>query len=93
MAGGSTDRAGESVDTGERDSTFSGKLFSHNQFIFMVASSVLCIFCYISGFSFLQLKNAFANGETTELSGRCIVNLATGRFILLEMVFTSVSDC
>ena len=39
---------------------------------------------------FAQFRHVFTNGETTELSGMCIVNLATGRIILYEKVFTSV---
>lgn len=31
-----------------------------------------------SGFSFHQMKDVFSNGETTELSGKCIVSLAEG---------------
>lgn len=33
------------------------------------------------GFTFTQIRDVFVNGETTELSGKCIVNLAKGRTI------------
>lgn len=36
----------------------------------------------MSEFSVPQFKDVFANGETTELSGKCIVNLAKGGIIL-----------
>lgn len=43
----------------------------------------------MSEFSVPQFKDVFANGETTELSGKCIVNLAKGGIILCEKVFAS----
>ncbi|XP_035526287.1 dehydrogenase/reductase SDR family member 1 [Morone saxatilis] len=36
----------------------------------------------VSGVSFPQLKDVFANGETTELSGKCIVNLAKDKNLM-----------
>ncbi|XP_051256833.1 dehydrogenase/reductase SDR family member 1 [Dicentrarchus labrax] len=36
----------------------------------------------VSGVSSLQLKDVFANGETTELSGLCIVNLAKDKNLM-----------
>lgn len=50
----------------------------------MAASSVFCFLIYFSSFSYFlppQFRDVFANGETTELSGRCIVNLANGEII------------
>lgn len=53
--------------------------------IFLVSVS----FRLMSEFSVPQFKDVFANGETTELSGKCIVNLAKGGIILCETVFAS----
>lgn len=47
----------------------------------MVATSVFFFAKSLDFFS-PQMKDVFANGETTELSGKCIVNLAKGGIIL-----------
>lgn len=39
------------------------------------------------------MRELFANGETTEMSGKCIVHLAKGRITLCEMLATSESCC
>lgn len=65
-----------SVHTGRYKSwKFWGGVFSRSKCMAHVGSFWCVCVCVLS---FPQLKSLFANGETTELSGKCIVNLAKG---------------
>lgn len=82
VAGGGSDRAGESAYIGWGCNTgwrCPGRLFK----LTTLALSLLLIpFSQIKSYCFPQMRDVFINGETTEMSGRCIVHLAKGRILL-----------
>lgn len=79
VAGGCSDRADQSVCPGEGCTTewrFPSRLLK------LTSTALLLLSIPVSqmkSFCFHQMRDVFINGETTELSGRCIVNLAKGR--------------